>query len=232
MSTEEFSYDDAGFLELGAGLLPNYNRSIAEMVCRYGAGASRSLDFGAGLGTLTVDVRAGGLDPICFEPDARQRAELVRRGFRTVDSLDDIPEGSLDYIYSSNVLEHIEDDVAALAQLRSKLRPGGRLFLYIPAFQSLFSSMDRAVGHHRRYERAMLAEKLRSAGFRVEDTYYADVLGYFVTRIFQAAGDDTGKINPFTMRVYDTLIFPVGRVIERLTRVPVGKNVVAVAKNG
>ena len=229
-ASDGYEYEGAKILQLG-NVLPNYNRSIAVMACRYGAGARDVLDFGAGIGTLSQTVRELGLAPLCLEPDARQRAELDRLGFQTVASLAGVPDGSLDYIYSSNVLEHIEDDVAALIELRRKLRAGGRLLLYIPAFQSLYSAMDRAVGHYRRYDRAMLGQKLRDAGFVVEELYYADVLGYFVTRLFMAIGNDTDKINPFTLTVYDRVIFPIGQVIEKLMRVPVGKNVVGVARN-
>jgi SAM-dependent methyltransferase len=230
MSTSpDYEYEGAEILQLG-NVLPNYNRSIAVMACRYAAGARDVLDFGAGIGTLSQSVRELGLTPICLEPDARQRAELERRGFQTASALADVGDASLDFIYSSNVLEHIEDDVATLVDLRRKLRPGGRLFLYVPAFQSLYSSMDRAVGHHRRYERGSLGQKLRDAGFEVEDSYYADFLGYFVTRLFKAIGNDTGKINPFTLMVYDRAVFPVGQLIEKLGRVPLGKNIVAIAR--
>ena len=71
------------FFKLG-NVLPNYNRSIAVMACRYGAGARDVLDFGAGIGTLSQTVRELGLTPLCLEPDARQRAELDRCGFQTV----------------------------------------------------------------------------------------------------------------------------------------------------
>ena len=229
-SNAEYEYEGAEMLLL-ADVLPNYNRSIAAIVYRFARGAQNVLDFGAGTGVLSAAVRDLGLTPVCLEPDARQREVLARRGLATVASLDDVADGSLDFIYSSNVLEHIEDDVAALGELRRKLRSGGSVLLYVPAFQSLFSSMDRAVGHHRRYDRTMLREKLRGAGFEVEDLFYADVLGYFVTRVYKAIGNDTGKINPFTLGVYDRFIFPVGRMIERLGRMPVGKNVVGVARN-
>lgn len=228
----EYRFEGAEILQLGAGMMPNYDRSIAGMVRRYAKDAHDILDFGAGIGTLSEAVRRVGLMPLCLEPDAQQRAELERRGFPTVASLDEVPEGSLDYIYSSNVLEHIENDVETLSALRQKLRGGGRVFLYVPAFQSLYSAMDRAVGHVRRYDRAMLSEKLRAAGYVVEDTYYADVLGYFVTRLFMALGNNTDKINTFTLRTYDRFIFPAGHLIERLVRCPVGKNVVAIARNG
>jgi hypothetical protein len=91
--------------------------------------------------------------------------------------------------------------------------------------------MDRAVGHFRRYDRKMLGDKLQAAGFAVEDLYYADVLGYFVTRLFQSIGNDTGKINAFTLSTYDRAIFPVGQIIERIARMPVGKNIVGLARN-
>jgi SAM-dependent methyltransferase len=227
----DYEYEGAEILQL-ANVLPNYNRSIAAMACKHGAGASDVLDFGAGIGTLSEAVRNQGLSPLCLEPDARQRAELRRRGFRTVADLSEVTDDSLDFIYSSNVLEHIEDDVATLIELRRKLRASGRLFLYVPAFQSLYSAMDRTVGHFRRYERASLEQKLRSAGFTVDEIYYADVLGYFFTQLFRAIGNDTAKINPFTLGVYDRAIFPIGQLIEKLARVPVGKNVVAVARNG
>jgi SAM-dependent methyltransferase len=225
-----YEFAGAEILQL-ANVLPNYNRSIAVMACRHGAGARDVLDFGAGIGTLSEAVRELGLTPLCLEPDARQRVELERRGFRTIEALSDVADASLDFIYSSNVLEHIEDDVAVLIELRRKLRPGGRLFLYVPAFQSLYSEMDRAVGHHRRYERSSLRRKLGDAGFVVEDLYYADVLGYFVTRLFKVIGGGTGQINPLTLGIYDRLIFPAGQLIEKAVRVPVGKNVVAVARN-
>ena len=229
-STDAYEYEGADILQLG-NVMPNYNRSIAIMACSVGRGSRNVLDFGAGIGTLSDTVRELGLTPLCLEPDAKQRAELERRGFATVATLDDVPDQSIDFIYSSNVLEHIEDDVAELACLRRKLRAGGKIFIYVPAFQSLYSSMDRAVGHHRRYDKAMLGGKLTTAGYAVEKLYYADVLGYFVTRVFQAIGDDNGKINPFTLGVFDRFIFPVGQLIEKLVRVPVGKNVVGIARN-
>jgi SAM-dependent methyltransferase len=229
MTTEGYRYEGNEYLPLGESLA-NYNASIARMVRRFADDARDVMDFGAGIGTLSIKVRSLGLDPLCLEPDDRQRAELVRLGFRTAGRPGDVPDDSLDYIYSSNVLEHIEDDVRALRTLRAKLRPGGRLFLYVPAFQSLFSSLDEAVGHHRRYTAASLGARLREAGFEVEDTYYADFFGYFATLLFKRLGNTMSNANPFTYQVYDRAIFPVGRLIERLVRVPIGKNVVAVAR--
>ena len=75
---------------------------------------------------------------------------------------------SLDTILCLNVLEHVEDDREALRRLHASLAPGGRLLLVVPAHQRLYGAIDRAIDHHRRYERPGLAEKLEEAGFHVE----------------------------------------------------------------
>lgn len=73
-----------------------------------------------------------------------------------------------DLIYSYNVLEHIKDDVLILKILKEKLNPGGVLLLYLPAFQCLYSSMDKKVGHYRRYTRPRLMSLLQQSGFVIE----------------------------------------------------------------
>lgn len=221
LATEMLQFND---------VLPNYNEAIANLAGKYGRGARAVLDFGAGIGTLSEKVRARGLDPLCLEPDALQRAELQRRGFAVVSNLDELANESQDFIYSSNVLEHIEDDEATLLVLRNKLRPGGTLMLYLPALQSLFSTLDAAAGHFRRYDRRMLTKKLAAAGLTIEHTYYVDFLGYFVTRLFRALGNDLTKVNGTTLGIYDRFVFPVSRAIEAVIPVPVGKNVLAVAR--
>jgi hypothetical protein len=229
MSSSGYEYVGAELLQLG-DTLSNYNEAIAKFAWMYGRDAKHILDFGAGIGTLSEKVRARGMHPVCLEPDAIQRAELQRRGFSVVSSLDEIADESQNFIYSSNVLEHIEDDAATLAVLRNKLQPKGALMLYLPAFQSLYSTMDAAVGHYRRYDRAMLQEKLSAAGLAVEQLYYVDFLGYFVTRLFRTLGNDPTKINRTTLGFYDRYVFPVSRAIETVLRTPVGKNVLAVAR--
>ncbi len=89
----------------------------------------------------------------------------------------------LDTVVCLNVLEHIEDDRATLADMRDVLRPGGRLVLLVPALQKLYGTLDVHLRHFRRYERAELMEKLAAAGFAVEDCRFVNrpgVLGWYV----------------------------------------------------
>jgi SAM-dependent methyltransferase len=76
-------------------------------------------------------------------------------------------DGSFDLILSTDVIEHIEDDVAALSELRRVLIPSGRIILTTPAYSWAFSDHDRFLHHVRRYDRARLKGAVESAGLRV-----------------------------------------------------------------
>jgi SAM-dependent methyltransferase len=77
-------------------------------------------------------------------------------------------DGSFDGVTALDVLEHIEDDSAAVAELRRVLRPGGLLLAMVPCHPLLFSEHDRALQHVRRYTRPRFLELLQEGGFRPE----------------------------------------------------------------
>jgi glycosyltransferase involved in cell wall biosynthesis len=76
--------------------------------------------------------------------------------------------GSFDSVVSFQVLEHIQDDAAALDAMRRLLKAGGRALLMLPAHQALFGTLDRELAHFRRYDEAAVRAKLAAAGFEVE----------------------------------------------------------------
>jgi SAM-dependent methyltransferase len=224
----DYVYEGSDLLRLGEQL-QNYNAAIADLIVRILPSEATVLDFGAGFGTLTrlVALRSRNLD--CVEPDVHQREVLEADGFRCYPKVEAVPPGSYDVIYSSNVLEHIEDDVSALRQLRIVLRPNGKIVLYLPACQSLYSAVDAAIGHYRRYDVRMITECLNAAAFKVEQICYVDVLGFFVSWIFKRLSNRVSSVNVNTMRMYDRFVFPLSRAIERVIRVPFGKNILVVA---
>lgn len=77
-------------------------------------------------------------------------------------------EQKFDLVCLFDVLEHVEDDAAALLAARAHLAPGGAILITVPAYKALFGPHDEALHHKRRYERAELREKLQAAGLRVE----------------------------------------------------------------
>jgi SAM-dependent methyltransferase len=89
----------------------------------------------------------------------------------------------IDSVVCLNVLEHIDDDRGALADMYDVLQPDGRLVLLVPAFARLYGTLDVHLRHFRRYEREELESKLREAGFAIEDLRFANrpgILGWWV----------------------------------------------------
>jgi SAM-dependent methyltransferase len=207
----------------------NYNAFLVDLVLAHRQGASRAVDFGAGVGTFAALVRERGLDVLCVEPDSQQCAAIANRGMTAITGLDALPDGSVDYVYSLNVLEHIADDAAALHLLARKLAPGGLLLLYVPAFQVLYSAMDRKVGHHRRYRRAPLVAAIERVGLRVARSRYADALGFFATLAYKAVGSRSGSLDPRSVAAFDRFVFPASRVVDVALDRVLGKNVYVVA---
>ncbi|WP_294393095.1 class I SAM-dependent methyltransferase [uncultured Sphingomonas sp.] len=130
----------------------------------------RILEVGCGTGSNIAMLQGfGQVDAI--EPDDDARAFAARRTGLAIKGgyLPDVPlqDGAYDLIVLLDVLEHIPDDHGALAALRSKLAPGGRLLLAVPAMPSLWSGHDVAHHHQRRYTRRTLEAVVTAAGFRV-----------------------------------------------------------------
>jgi SAM-dependent methyltransferase len=208
----------------------NYTRFLEGLVAAQLRPGDDIVDFGAGTGTLAVPLAAAGHRIVCIEPDARLRGGLAAAGLTVHASLDAIAPRSLDVAYAVNVLEHIGDDVGAVAGLRERLKPGGRLLVYVPAFACLYSSMDRKVGHVRRYRRGELISVLHRAGLRVERVAYQDCLGFFASLMFRLIGSADGTINRTALIAYDRLAFPLSRRLDRLAGPWFGKNLLASAR--
>ena len=206
----------------------NYHRYLVDTVLAESDPRRPVLDFGAGTGLHARALRTHGLDVTCVEPHPALRERLSRDGFPAAAAAAESAPATFGTVYSLNVLEHIEDDAAALRDLHATLAPGGKLVLYVPAFAVLFSAMDRYVGHHRRYRRAPLEELVRSADFQVLHSEYVDSVGFGASLVYRLLGRD-GAVTARSVLLYDRLAFPVSRVIDRVTRRLFGKNLLLVA---
>jgi SAM-dependent methyltransferase len=195
-----------------------YNRFLLDLIQPRG----RVLDFGAGTGTFARPLAASGIDIVCVEPDPQEGL----KGLRVYRDASELAPDSIDLVYSFNVLEHIADDAAALAALRRVLKPGGRLLLYVPAFMVLYTSMDRRIGHVRRYRKHTLRELVQQAGFKVTEARYADSLGFLAALAYKALGPASGELNPRSVRLYDTYVFPLSRMLDLALDPLIGKNLI------
>ena len=137
-------------------------------------GVDRVLDVGAGSGLLGDWITA-------HRPDLRYsfaeaspvlRTGLVRRFGAGAEDDRAAPVRRGTVVAMLDVLEHIEDDHAVLADLHRRMEPGSHLVITVPAMQWAFSTWDTGLGHFRRYSRRALRTTIAAAGFDVRSTSY------------------------------------------------------------
>jgi len=151
------------------------NRCIVSLVRRFSPGGV-FLDIGGGNGFVAKGLTEAGVTCVLVEPGIDGALAAHARGIdpvicaRLEDS--DLPPESSDAAGMFDVLEHIEDETTALRRVRALLRPGGRLFLTVPAYPFLFSTDDVMAGHYRRYTTASLSRALLASGFHIEFASY------------------------------------------------------------
>ena len=213
--------------------LTNYNLKIIEkFVNDFESRGPKVLDFGAGIGTLSLlYFKMTAIKPICIETDRYNQNFLTKRGFKVYGSLKKI-NLLFDSIFSCNVLEHIKNDQEVISNLYNNIRNDGLLFLYVPAFQFLYSEMDKKVGHVRRYEKKELIRKVKKSGFKIVYCNYADSIGFFASIIIKFLGYDTNKgIGSKKSLIFYNKIVGISFFLDKLGLNKIlGKNIVLLAK--
>ena len=228
--------EDEGFTTLQrVETLKRYNAFTWDLIRPYVG--QRVLEVGSGTGVITrylanrERVVATDIDPDYLALLRRTFAGNSNIEVRHFDlsrlDCDGLAPGGFDTVVCSNVLEHIEDDATALCALRALLAPGGRIVLIVPALRPLYGSIDRAIGHYRRYVRDEIAQKLAAAGLSVEQVRYFNVLGvpgwFLNARVLGRR-----SVPGFQARVNDHLV-PLLR-LERWLRLPLGMSLLAVGR--
>jgi SAM-dependent methyltransferase len=149
-------------------------REHLKRATRYGP-ITKIVDVGCGSGG-NLDVLSEFGKVVGVEP-SESLARMARdRGLATkilqedASGLDPMPHTDLFTMF--DVLEHIEDDVGFLRQLRAKGGPRHQILVSVPAFQFLYSAHDRMLHHYRRYSTKTLGDALEGAGYKTNRTSY------------------------------------------------------------
>jgi glycosyltransferase involved in cell wall biosynthesis len=193
--------------------LEPYNRWLAGRF--RGSLGSRVLEIGAGFGNMTRHltdrelVVASDLDPVAleylrgvFRDEASVRVASYRFPLQP-EQREDMRALRLDTIVCLNVLEHIEQDTATLSDMFAALPAGGRLILIVPALRWLYGTLDERLRHFRRYEKDELEQKVRAAGFELEDCRFLNrpgILGWYLNgRILRRRVLPRGQLAAFKL---------------------------------
>ncbi len=158
---------------------------------------ARILEIGCGTGhNLSMLARFGAVDAI--EIDAESRAIAEQRlgrpvGDAPLPQLPGVERGAYDLVAVLDVVEHIEDDVAALAAMKSLLKPGGKVLIAVPAHQWMWSAHDVVNHHHRRYSKKTLAAVICAAGLKPVKMRWFNSLLFPLAAAARIAGRLTGR---------------------------------------
>jgi SAM-dependent methyltransferase len=193
------------------------------------------LEIGAGHGTMT-SLLTDRPRLVTSDPSSRCVGVLKERfsqlpGVEVLEA--DLSQaarsGQYDSVVLVNVLEHIEDDSAAVKQLAEALKPGGRLVLWVPALPGLYSEFDRLIGHYRRYRTGDLRRLLANVDLEVTDVRYVNLIGaigWFVVARILGRTPTAGSL----LRVFDRFVVPRLRRAEATVRMPFGLSVFCVGR--
>jgi SAM-dependent methyltransferase len=216
-----------------------YQRWQFAMVAPFLTG--RVLEVGGGIGNFTPRIagiaqKVVSLEPneYCFKQLHEKAGHLanvtLHRG--TAESLDSIlpPGEKFDAIVLMNVLEHIQDDRAVLAQLQKYLAPGGRLVVLVPAGQWAFGANDDRLGHYRRYDKRYARQLFAGLGLAVDCLRFYNFIGiwgwWWNAKIMRRHNQSDAQI-----RVFDNLFVPVLSRVENVLRPPLGQSLLIVGHN-
>lgn len=241
--TSDAHYYEGQDLE-ALSILPAYQEWILERFRPHLRG--KVIEIGAGLGNISARYADLVQELLLLEPAQnlesrlRQRFEdrpnvrvcsaLIETLHADIAALPGAYGAPFDTALMVNVLEHVADDASMLGYVHGALRPRGALLLFVPACPWAYGTLDEKVGHLRRYTLGGLARLVQSAGFSIETIRYFDLLGllpwFFEGRIRKAV-----SFSPRLATLYDRILVPFARAMERHVTPPVGKNLLCIARS-
>ena len=134
---------------------------------------AKLLEIGCGTGhNLAMLGQFGDVDALELDEQARKVAEgRLGRSIMSapLPELSGVPERHYDLVGAFDVIEHIDDDVAALASIATRLKPGGKFVMTVPAHQWMWSAHDVVNHHKRRYSKAQLRRLIERSPLRLAD---------------------------------------------------------------
>jgi SAM-dependent methyltransferase len=222
----------------GVTAAPHYRQWEYDLVAPF-LGSS-VLEIGSGMGHFSEKLVEAGLDRVVLSDPDEGCLEGLRRDYGDRPGIEvtsiTLPgpvslAEPVESVVAMNVLEHIEDDAQALRDLAAALAPGGRIVLWVPAYMQLYGEFDRKVGHFRRYVPATIRSAVERAGLRVGYLRRVNFLGGLAWWLAVRRGG-ARQPNLRLVWLYDNIVVPTSRRVEKVVEPPFGQSIVCVAEVG
>lgn len=225
-------------------------RARRELVAEQLAGriphGARALDVGTGTGESLAVLRGAGAEVVAGTDLSLHALRIAHRhgtgpsGGVLASYAEQLPfaDGTFGCLISTDVLEHLDDDVLALREYARVVAPGGTVLLTVPAYNFVWSEHDERAAHRRRYTATAITDVARAAGLEVERTthLFSFLLPPAIAlrctplrRLVTVTDDEVSESHPAVSAVMD-LLGTLERTVIRRRRVPVGLSVMVVAR--
>jgi SAM-dependent methyltransferase len=213
---------------------------VADICRRVTDRRPRILDVGCGTGAnLLMLSQFGDAEGVDISEDAL--AFCRERGLANVKlgAAEKLPydDGTFDLVTALDVVEHLDDDLGGLSEMRRVLRPGGRVLLFVPTFMFLWGVQDDVSNHRRRYRLPELRRVLEQAGFEVERTTYANITFFLpillVRKLMRVTGIKAESENNITVSSLNGVLGKVlgaESAVLRYMNIPFGVSGLCVAR--
>lgn len=223
------------------GQAARFNQWMYETILPFTKG--RVLEIGSGIGNISQFFLDNNTQ-ITLSDIRPQYCTRLKKQFANYSNLNGVLEldivrpdfdtiyadlfNTFDSIFALNVVEHIENDTLALQNCYKLLKPGGKLTILVPAYQTLYNRFDAELYHYRRYNRQTLTDLFIQSGYQPLHSFYFNfvgILGWFVSGKLQ----QNKTIPEGQMKIFDTLV-PIIRLVDKVLFRSVGLSVVVVGE--
>lgn len=218
---------------------PAFNKWMYSEISAYSKG--EILEIGSGLGNISTHFIENGslitlsdIDNFYIQHLQKEFPQL--QPGKTLLSIDLTKENfknnysnlaeKFDTVFLLNVLEHLENEANAIQNCNYLLKKNGTLIILVPAYSFLFSEMDKALNHHRRYTSGKLTEIISKENFTIKKSFYFNALGigaWLYGKLMKYKSPPDSK-----MKFYDKLT-AIGKIVDKILFNKLGLSVIVIA---
>jgi len=216
----------------------NYNRWIWDTIAQHIGNSI--LEIGSGVGTFTkflmkyprvhvTDIADNCIDILHRNFSESKNLNIAKLDITSILDREYWVTQNIDTVICLNVIEHINDDLSALENLRTVICDNAKIIVMVPAFKFAFGTIDRLDGHYRRYSKGDLIAKLKGAGFSPIQIRYFNSIGliawFYTNKIARDKHTSLAKV-----QIYDRYFIPILSWAERFMNPPFGQSIIAIAE--